>query len=804
MFTETLRYLLLRNILRGQVYPLCVGAGRGVQAAVVAETARAVGARAVAHGCTAAGNDQVRFDVALRTLAPELEILAPVRDEGLTREEEAAYLARRGVPVSAQRAAYSVNYGLWACTIGGRETTDTVEPLPEEAWVLTRGAFDSPRAPERHTIGFEAGVPTAWDWQLQEAVALIESVNGLAGSFGIARGIHLKDTALGVKGRVGFEAPAAVTLITAHRELEKLTLTGRQQRLKGCRGPCVRGPGARGAAWGPGWPGHRGPAALLPAAGDGGGAAGSGNFGGGEVVVAARVLGVKSTYDQLELPSGRLSLLQAGDVVAKALGHRNALFGYSGKLPAAVQPGDRLNTLNTGGVVRGERLRLRRHRLLRVGADSESGNPPPGAAQQPLCLLPPAHRHTPEMVSLLAAAGPAPRLEFVPHSGPLVRGIHATIRVPLPRPGPAEEVAEILAEFYRGSPLVEVTLAPPRLAEVVGTNRCRLGVAVHGETAVLLSALNNLGKGAAGGRCSGSTAWRGCLKIPACAWPDWAGTEMAAASDLLPTHPLLPVAPVRGHGAHLLDDESRDWLDFYAGHALASLGYGHSRLLEALRRQAEELFFQSNVVPVPVREGAARRLLEFCSPRLAGVLFVNSGAEANEDALRLAFRATGRRRPCLPGPGRPERWGAGPSAGAGAPAGAAPARRAARGQGGGACVHEPLPAHPGLHAGGGGAAGGFELRHHPGAVLLGAGGGWVLPPPGWGTVCWPGWGRGRCYASIPTPTPCPPDPAGPATPSPRRWRRGGCTTWVATTPRPRWRLWWGPWLACCRRWRSWV
>lgn len=110
-----------------------------------------------------------------------------------------------------------------------------------------------------------------------------------------------------------------------------------------------------------------------------------------------------------------------------------------------------------------------------------------------------AHRHAPEMTSLLVAAGRAPRVEFVPHSGPLVRGIYATIRVPLPRPASAEEVAAVLAEFYRGSPFVEVTLAPPRLVEVVGTNRCRLGVAVQGEAAVLLSALDNLVKGAAGG-----------------------------------------------------------------------------------------------------------------------------------------------------------------------------------------------------------------------------------------------------------------------------------------------------------------
>lgn len=232
LFAETLSYLLMGNVLRGNLYPLCVGAERGVQAAVVAETARALGARAVAHGCTAAGNDQVRFDVAWRILAPELEILAPIRDEGCSREEEAAYLAQRGFPVAAERAAYSVNHGLWGCTIGGRETTDTVEPLPEEAWVLTRGAFDCPRAAERHTVGFQRGVPVSWDGEPQDPVPLIEQLNGLAGSFGIGRGIHLGDTVLGVKGRVGFEAPAAVTLITAHRELEKLTLTGRQQRVK--------------------------------------------------------------------------------------------------------------------------------------------------------------------------------------------------------------------------------------------------------------------------------------------------------------------------------------------------------------------------------------------------------------------------------------------------------------------------------------------------------------------------------------------------------------------------------------------
>jgi argininosuccinate synthase len=231
-FDETLRHLVAGNVLRGQVYPLCVGAERSLQARLVAEAAREAGAQAVAHGCTAAGNDQVRFEVALRTLAPELEVIAPVRDEGFSRAHEVAFLAERGVEWPAERAAYSVNSGLWGCTIGGRETADTVAPLPEEAWVLTRGAFASPRACESHAISFAAGVPAAVDGVGMEPVELVEALNLLGGAFGIGRGIHLGDTIIGLKGRVAFEAPAAVLLITAHRELEKLTLTARQQRVK--------------------------------------------------------------------------------------------------------------------------------------------------------------------------------------------------------------------------------------------------------------------------------------------------------------------------------------------------------------------------------------------------------------------------------------------------------------------------------------------------------------------------------------------------------------------------------------------
>lgn len=231
-FDETLSFLIMGNVLRGHVYPLCVGAERGLQARIVAEVARDAGAGAVAHGSTAAGNDQVRFEVALRILAPDLDVLAPIRDEGLSREAEVAFLGARGFDWPADRAVYSINAGLWGCTIGGRETSDTVEALPESAWVWTRGAFDRPAEPATHTIAFERGVPVALDGIAMDPVALIERLNVEAGAYGIGRGIHLGDTILGVKGRVAFEAPAASVLIVAHRELEKLVLTARQQRIK--------------------------------------------------------------------------------------------------------------------------------------------------------------------------------------------------------------------------------------------------------------------------------------------------------------------------------------------------------------------------------------------------------------------------------------------------------------------------------------------------------------------------------------------------------------------------------------------
>lgn len=231
-FDRVLRFLVMGNVRRGQVYPLCVGAERLIQAQEVAAAAVRLGSTTVAHGSTGAGNDQVRFEVALRTLAPGLEVLAPVRDFPRPRAEQVAYLEERDLPVPPFGAAYSINRGLWGVTIGGRETLDTVESIPETAWVLTRGAFDTPLPPARHRLGFESGVPVSFDGEELSPVALIGRVEAAAQGHGIGRGIHLGETVLGIKGRVAFEAPAAEVLLTAHRELEKLTLTGRQLRLK--------------------------------------------------------------------------------------------------------------------------------------------------------------------------------------------------------------------------------------------------------------------------------------------------------------------------------------------------------------------------------------------------------------------------------------------------------------------------------------------------------------------------------------------------------------------------------------------
>jgi argininosuccinate synthase len=231
-FEQVLRFLIMGNVRRGQLYPLCVGAERVMQAQTIARMARELGTNMIAHGCTAAGNDQVRFEVALRTLAPDLEVLAPVRDKAFKRQDELDYLQKRNLPVPPFGAAYSINRGLWGVTIGGTETLTSSGSIPDHAWVLSKDAFTNPKAPERHVISFEKGRPVKLDGKAMSAVGIIEALETLGAPFAIGRGIHLGDTIIGTKGRVAFEAPAAETLLTAHRELEKLVLTPRQQRIK--------------------------------------------------------------------------------------------------------------------------------------------------------------------------------------------------------------------------------------------------------------------------------------------------------------------------------------------------------------------------------------------------------------------------------------------------------------------------------------------------------------------------------------------------------------------------------------------
>ena len=232
LFTQHLKYLIMGNILRGGVYPLCVGAERYVQAAETVSVARKVGASAIAHGSTGAGNDQVRFDVVARMLAEDLKIITPIREHGFTREYTTAFLRERGHDVPSSTTRYSINDGLWGTTIGGRETLTTREPLPDAAYPNTCAPHEAPSAPATVMISFHQGVPIALDADRMDPVPLIRYLNELGGRHGVGRNIHVGDTILGVKGRIGFEAPAALILITAHRELEKTVLTKWQRYQK--------------------------------------------------------------------------------------------------------------------------------------------------------------------------------------------------------------------------------------------------------------------------------------------------------------------------------------------------------------------------------------------------------------------------------------------------------------------------------------------------------------------------------------------------------------------------------------------
>jgi|SRR5690554_5243212 len=232
LFDDWIRHIIAANYLKGGVYPLSVGVERVVQAEHMVAIARKHGAKAICHGSTGAGNDQIRFDVVIRTIAPELEIIAPIRDLGWGRAQEADYLAKHGFEVDASTKRYSINAGLWGTTIGGGETKTTEEIVPDNVYPATKAIADTPDTHRDVKLRFEKGVPVALDGEALAPIPLLRKLDEIAASYGVGRGIHLGDTILGIKGRIAFEAPAAVTIIDAHRELEKLVLTKWQSFVK--------------------------------------------------------------------------------------------------------------------------------------------------------------------------------------------------------------------------------------------------------------------------------------------------------------------------------------------------------------------------------------------------------------------------------------------------------------------------------------------------------------------------------------------------------------------------------------------
>lgn len=221
-YDRIIKYLIYGNVLKNNTYPLSVSAERLSQAVFIAEHVRQLKADAVAHGSTGAGNDQVRFDMIFNIMIPGIEIITPIRDMKLSREEEIAYLKGKGVNMNFEKAAYSINKGLWGTSVGGRETLNSKGMLPEEAWPTQVSRQDA----EEIKLHFEKGELTGInDKTFDHPSAAIQYLQTIAGAFGIGRDIHVGDTIIGIKGRVGFEAAAPIVILKAHHALEKHVLT---------------------------------------------------------------------------------------------------------------------------------------------------------------------------------------------------------------------------------------------------------------------------------------------------------------------------------------------------------------------------------------------------------------------------------------------------------------------------------------------------------------------------------------------------------------------------------------------------
>jgi len=227
-YQKGVKNLLFGNVLKNNTYPLSVSAERVFQAIAIANWANEVDADAIAHGSTGAGNDQIRFDLVFQTICPDKEIITPIRDQQLSREQEIQFLKDHGVEGSWEIAKYSINQGLCGTSVGGKETLTSDGYLPEEAFPGQLLKQESKTV----TISFEKGEPVGLNGETKDPISVIQSLNEIGSQYAIGRDIHVGDTIIGIKGRVGFEAPAAMMLIKAHHAIEKHVLTKTQLKLK--------------------------------------------------------------------------------------------------------------------------------------------------------------------------------------------------------------------------------------------------------------------------------------------------------------------------------------------------------------------------------------------------------------------------------------------------------------------------------------------------------------------------------------------------------------------------------------------
>ena len=227
-YDKVVKYLVFGNVLKNNTYPLSVSAERIIQAMEVVAYAKEIGAGAIAHGSTGAGNDQVRFDLIFQVMAPEIEIITPIRDQQLSRAEEIEYLKENGVDLSWEKAQYSINQGLWGTSVGGKETLTSKDCLPESAYP----SQVEEKSTAQISLQFNKGELTGINGIIDEPVNNINKLQAQVKKYGIGRDIHVGDTIIGIKGRVGFEAAAPLLIIKAHHLLEKHTLSKWQQFQK--------------------------------------------------------------------------------------------------------------------------------------------------------------------------------------------------------------------------------------------------------------------------------------------------------------------------------------------------------------------------------------------------------------------------------------------------------------------------------------------------------------------------------------------------------------------------------------------